>query len=52
MKKVINKTEILNGKQALLCLRFIYLRISPIFIFWFFLLTDRYIRSIAADIDS
>ncbi len=35
MIKVINVTDIKNGKQALLCLRFVYLRLSCIYIYMF-----------------
>ncbi len=52
MKKVINVTDIQNGKQALLWLRFIYLRLSHISLFRILLLNDKYILLIAADIDS
>ncbi len=49
----INITDIENGKQALLCWRFfVYLHISGISLFQFFLLNDEYILLIAADIDS
>jgi len=37
MKKDINITDIQNGKQALLCLRFVFLRKAP-----FILLNDEY----------
>ncbi len=52
MIKVINVTDIENGKQALLCLRFVYLRLSRISLFRFLLLNDEYILLIAAEIDS
>ncbi len=52
MIKVINVTDIQNGKQALLCLRFVYLRLSCISLFLFLLLNDEYILLIAAEIDS
>ncbi len=52
MKKIINISDIKNGKQALLCLHFIYLRISRISLFRFLVLNDEYILLIAADIDS
>ncbi len=54
MKKVNNTTDIQNGKQALLCLHFVYLHISHIglSLFWFLLLNDEYILLIAANIDS
>ncbi len=48
MIKVINITNIQNGKQVLLCLRFVYLRYLS---FWFLLLNDEYLLLIAADID-
>ncbi len=50
--KVINVTDIQNGKQALLCLRFVYLRKSRISLFRFLFLNDDYLLLIAADIDS
>ncbi len=50
MIKVINVTDIQNGKQALLCLHFVYLRLSCIFLFRFLLLNDEYIILIAAEI--
>ncbi len=43
MKKVINVTDIQNGKQALLCLHLVYLRLSSMFLFRFLLLNDEYI---------
>ncbi len=49
--KVINVTDIQNGKQALLCLRFVYLRLSCISLFWFLCLNYGYLLLIAADID-
>ncbi len=52
MITVINVTDIQNGKQALLCLCFIYLRLSRISFFQFLLLNDEYILLIAAEIDS
>ncbi len=52
MIKAINVTDIQNGKQTLICLRFVYLRLSRISLFWFLLLNDEYILLIAADIDS
>ncbi len=52
MIKVINVTDIQNGKQALLCLRFVDLRLSRISLFRFLLLNDEYILLIAADMDS
>ncbi len=52
MIKVINITDIQNGKQALNCLRFVYLRLSHISLFRFLILNDEYILLIAADIDS
>ncbi len=48
MKKVINITDIQNSKKVLLCLRFVYLRVS---LFRFLLLNDKNILLIAADID-
>ncbi len=52
MIKVIKVTDIQNGKQALLCFRFVYLRLSRISLFRFLLLNYEYILLIAADIDS
>ncbi len=52
MIQVINVTDIQNGKQALLCLRFVYLRLSCISLFRSLLLNDEYMLLIAADIDS
>ncbi len=52
MIKVINITDIQNGKQALICLRFLSLHLSRISLFRFLLLNDEYILLIAADIDS
>ncbi len=52
MIKVINITNIQNGKQALLCLRFVYLHLSHISLFQFLLLNDDYLLLIAADIDN
>ncbi len=52
MIKVINVTDIQNGKQVLLCLRFVDLRLSRISLFQFLLLNDEYILLIAADMDS
>ncbi len=56
MHKVINITDIQNGKQALLCLsrisHFVYLRISRTSLFRFRLIYDEYILLIAADIDN
>ncbi len=52
MIKVINVTDIQNGKQALICLRFVYLRLCRISLFLFLLLNDKYILLIAAEIDS
>ncbi len=52
MKKIINLTDIQNGKQALLCLHFVYLRLSLISLFRFLLLNDEYLLLIPADIDS
>ncbi len=43
MIKVINVTDIPNGKQVLLCLHFVYLRLSRISLFQFLLLNDEYI---------
>ncbi len=51
MIKVINVTDIQNGKQALLCLHFVYLYLSRKSLFRFLLLNDEYILLIAADID-
>ncbi len=51
MVQVINVTDIQNGKQALLCLRVVYLRLSCISLFRFLLLNDEYILLIAAEID-
>ncbi len=42
MIKVINITDIQNGEQALLCLRFEYLLLSRISLFGFLLLNDEY----------
>ncbi len=42
MIKVIN-VDIQNGKQVLLCLRFVYLRICRISLFWFLLLNNTYL---------
>ncbi len=42
MIKVINITDIQNGKKALLCLRFVYLRLCRISLFGFLLLNDEY----------
>ncbi len=54
MIKVINvrPTDIQNGKQALLCLLFVYLRLCKISLFRLLLLNDEYILLIAAEIDS
>ncbi len=52
MMKVINVTDIKNGKQTLLCLRFVYLHLSHISLFWFSNLNNLYLPLIAADIDS
>ncbi len=52
MMKVINITDIQNGKQALLNLCFVYLNLSRISLVWFLLLNDKYLLLIAADIDS
>ncbi len=52
MKKVINITDIQNGKQVLLCLCLVYLCKSRISFFRFLLLNNKYILLIAADIDS
>ncbi len=49
--KVINVTDIQNGKQALLRLRFVYLRLPRISLFWFLRLNNEYLLLIAADID-
>ncbi len=49
IKKVDSITDIQNGKQALLCLRFVYLCISRVSLFGFLLLNDEYILLIAAD---
>ncbi len=51
MKKVINITDIQNGMQEQLCLRFVYLRLSRISLFRFLLLNDEYVLLKAADID-
>ncbi len=53
MKKVINidLTDIQNSKQALLCLRFVYLHIY-VSLFRFLFLNDEYKLLIATDIDS
>ncbi len=50
MKKVNNITDIQNGKQAMLCLCFVYLCKSRISSFRFLLLNDECIPLIAADI--
>ncbi len=47
--KLSTFTDIQNVKQALLCLCFVYLRLS---LFRFLLLNDEYILLIAAEIDS
>ncbi len=52
MIKVINVTDIQKGKLALICLRFVYLRLSCISLFWFLFLNEKYILLIAADIDT
>ncbi len=49
MNKVTNITDIQNGKQVLLCLHFIYLRIS---LFRIPILNDEYVVLMTADIDS
>ncbi len=49
---MLKVTDIQNGKQALLCLHSVYLRLSCISLFRFLLLNDEYILLIAADIDS
>ncbi len=41
MKTVINIADIQNGKQALRCLRFVY--ISHVSLFWFLILNDEYV---------
>ncbi len=51
MMKVINVTDIQNGKQALLCLCFVDLRLSRISLFWFLLSNNEYLVLIATDID-
>ncbi len=50
--KVINVADIQNDKQALVCLHFIFLRLSCMSLFWFLLLKDKYLQLIVADIDS
>ncbi len=52
MMKVINITDIQIVKQALLGLRFVYLRLSCISLFRFLRLNDEYLLLIAADTDS
>ncbi len=52
MIKVINVTDIQNGKQVLLCLCFVDLRLCRISLFRFLPLNDGYILLIAADMDS
>ncbi len=50
--KVINVTDIQNGKQVLLHLHFVYLHLSHISLFRFLRLNNEYVLLIAADIDS
>ncbi len=58
MIKVINVTDIQNGKLAKRCFVYVsyifvyFVCLSRISLFWFLLLNDEYILLIAAEIDS